>query len=469
MGIPFRAQMPAGPFSPAPTGPMGPRGPAVPNPLGWTPKALNLNKLKAGLLNPRNIRGFGIGGLIASMIAQWAVEQMNMHLALWLNGFSLVRICDPTKGMDTWTTSSTLPACLTGTGAGLPPRALPAYVGSLPGPNYPYIRFLGLNVVTPFGAKFYKESRDYAVVPAGGSGSRPRPHYSPVNTPRFAPPRAGALAPPGFVPIAVKPYPVWAGNPPGVPGVDSGNGLPGGRTGGVSSGVIPGVPSRPEDRPWRWEFPPFAPAKPITAVPIPDVRAPPLPGQREVKVGANTRAGQLFFGLMKAREAVSEMDDFVEVLFRSLPKGTQSRYGDDMGSMILGLYENLDKFDFRLAMRNLIANQLEDEIIGRSYMSMRGSARRAVWGDHMGSLGTVNGPGFEEFAKAVSQAAGDAADAMMGYDPGGPRHRIDRAFRADQEERRKALLNRLKAAGLYKPGKSPSSSPRGQSRPSGSS
>lgn len=457
MGLPFRAHAPAFPGGSAPTGPWGPRSPLRPViPLGWTPKPVSLAALRSAAYRGALTygRSFGVGLWVGSMIAEWAIDLSNMYLALFLNGLTLTRICDPQKGMDTWT-AGTLTACLTSTGAGLPPRALPAYVAGLGPSSTVNIRFLGLNVVTPFNAKFYKESRDYGLVPHVVLTPRPRPHYSPVAPIPIAPPRAGALAPPGRVPWSVRPWPVWAGNPAGVPGVTSGNGVPGAMPGGRSWGVSPGIPgvsARPDAPAWQWAWDGSGVQTPSR--PIPAVRALPAPGTREVKIGANTRAGQLFFGLMKARETVSEVDDFVTSLFRSLPKATQKRYEKNMGEMLLALYENMDLFDFRLALRNLIANQIEDEIIGRSYMSMRGAARNAVWGNTMGSLGPVNGPGFDDFVTAVSDAASLAADGLMGYE-NGPEHRIDKQNRKDREERRRALMERLRKAGLVPSAKSP--------------
>lgn len=425
MPIPFRGHAPAFP-GPAPTGPWGPSipRPTVPGGLAaWRPSPAALRGAAGRILSPRNLRNFGVGGMIGSLLADYAIMQANAHLALWLNGFVVARVCDPKKGMDGWFSSYELSTCLTDTGGGVSPRALPAYVGGL-GPNPGiFIRFVGLNIETPFGARFYAESRDYAIPTFVGEGPRPRPFFGPI-IPVLAPPRVGALAPPGSVPYGVRPWPVWGGQAPPGTGVDGGYAPPG-VGGGVQDSVIPG-------RPISWEFPSVPGVRPVTPA-VPGVRAVPVPGTRETKVGVNTPAGQLFLSLMRAREAVSEFDDLVETMFKALPKSVQRSYGKDLGSMSLALWENWDRMDFKLWLRNLAANHLEDELIGR-FFQMKAAARNAVWGNHMGSLGT-NGPGFEDFTKAVSEMVDQLADDFFGE--GSDEHPEDRIARLDRERRRR--------------------------------
>lgn len=375
--------------------------------------------------------------MVGSLIAQWAADQAVMYFALWLNGMTVVRECDPTAGSMSWFSSFSLDTCRTGTGAGVEPRALPGYIAGLGAPPHPYIRMLGIQTITPFGAIFCKEGKDYGIVPYAIPGPRPRPWFGPIAFP-FAPPGVSPVARPGRVPFNVRPWPVWAGSPPR-PGVDGGYAPPGVGAGGERDSTIP--------PPWSWAWDPSRPIAPPQNPPV--ARAVPQPGTKETKVGANTAAGQMFFALMRAKEAVSEMEDFVEAMYKALPRATQRRYSKDLGSMLLALYENWDSFDFKLFFRNLLANQIEDEIIGRAFFGLKGKARDAVFGNSMGALPGGH-TGLKEFARAVADAVSASVNPFFGYGDKAE-HRLDRLNREDREKRARDILRRMKAAGLTDP------------------
>lgn len=438
MSLPFRAQAPA--F--AGTGSYGPWGPraagAGSNPLlkGWKPaaRAAAAGALRGG--GPINWRfiGAGTGGLIAGLLADYAINATNAYLALWLNGLTHERTCS-VGAMVTWFSSTSMTNCLSATGPGNNLRSMPAAVAAA-SPTTKF-RFL-----MPYNLVFSRETDGYGVVPVAG-GVRPRPFYAPFPLVGVAAhPVAGvdAIARPGTVPYGRRPWPVWAGARP---------------VGAVGGNAIPDSP----DRAWYppvpgtgWTINPGTGVRPMNPT-APIARAVPRPGVRETKVGANTPAFQMFVALMKAKEAVSEVEDFVVTMFKALPKPTQSRYdGNNMGSMVLALIENWDDMDFRLWFRNLLQNHLEDEIIGRVWFGLRGKARDAFFGDSIGSLGEVGTADFKAFAKAVSKETDAWVNEWFGY-TGKARHwqdqqRIDDAGKSRAERDRKqkisdSLRNRL--------------------------
>lgn len=96
----------------------------------------------------------------------------------------------------------------------------------------------------------------------------------------------------------------------------------------------------------------------------------PRPGKREAKVMANNRAAALLvFG------AVTEFGDFVGAIHDALPKeARRSRTWRDkdgkwhrarIDSQLRDIYANLDKVDWYEALVNLVANEVEDRLIGK--------------------------------------------------------------------------------------------------------
>lgn len=439
--LPFRGQTPSFPRT-------APR--PVPSPLpgfqgkglaGYVPapvKRLASTRLGQAILRPANLRGAHAGLFISSLALEWAVTRANALLILYLNGLTMLRTCSR-KGMDTFTIAATAGPCLTSTGGGLRLSQLGAVVAAASPTDV--IKMLGVDVITPFLAVFYIESRTYSIaaIPANAS-ARPRPFYGPMRFP-FAPPRIGSVARPREVPFNVRPWPVWASAVPVGAGVSGGSSSTNTTlgSGAATSVAHPGrsfdfiVRPGAQTRTGRG-------ARAIT-------RAPPAPRTKETKVGANTVAGQMFFALMRAKEVVSEVGDFVEALFRALPRATQKRYAKDMGSMGLALWENWDRFDFKLAFRNLLANHLEDEIIGRTFFPARAATRNRMFGNRMGSTGPVNNPFFEAYTQRVNAFADATVNPWLGY---GTRaeHRLDREARLERDRasaarrRQRALTTR---------------------------
>lgn len=246
-------------------------------------------------------------------------------------------------------------------------------------------------------------TRVYQVV--GSLPRRERPFYGvapPANVWARAPISvAGRWSPPGRVPFDVRPWPVGKhGNPP------------------VGPSPVPDEPSVPGIQGMRWTWASFGQrAQTENIRDLEGVRDVAKPWEKEVKIGANTAAGQFFFNLMKAREAVSELQDIVGVMFDSLPKHTQYRYGGAKASehdQLRAVFENLDRIDAGLFLKNLLANQIEDEIIGRTWMTARGKFRDALFGNTIGSTGPLATDAFKDYAKAVSDLSKMLADDILG-------------------------------------------------------
>lgn len=107
----------------------------------------------------------------------------------------------------------------------------------------------------------------------------------------------------------------------------------------------------------------------------PEGSKPPGKGGREKKAKA---AGAALFGLL---DAMSEFGDIVDAIYEALPEKTKKRnpckrnefiidtagqYGISNADCKLGvLYRNWHKLDPALALRYLVANQIEDKVIGK--------------------------------------------------------------------------------------------------------
>lgn len=403
--LPIRARAPVFSPSSAPS-----RSVALPgfNAGAWRPAALRSGaggvrvlKLvpRLGRINP--------GWLLAAALSDLALRETTYALTMFLNGLALKQICVPLP-TDSFSGNS---ICSTGQARGEVMGKLPQFVQGLsPGANISFIGFTHYvgGVISPFNWRG-RVTQIYQVV-ASGAIPRPRPWYGPMPV---APGQVLVWSPttthlpPGRVPFDVRPLPVWAGvrgptAPSPTPDLPADTLRP---APGLGTGI-------------RWTFdgtnnPPRV--EPITR-PI-DARVLPRPNETEVKIGANTAAAQAFFAVMRAREQLSEFNDFVGVLFDSLPKHTQARYGGRNASdhqKMVAIAENIGKMDAQKFLHNLIANQIEDEIIGRTWFAGRAKLRNAVFGNRVGSLGEVANPLFKQYAKAVSDLSKGLADAIMG-------------------------------------------------------
>lgn len=334
------------------------------------------------------------------IVAEMLAREGQNWLTMWLNGLNFVRLCYPigTNGFG----ARTNPTCITNQSAITPMHRLPAYVQNwTPGT---YVALMGAMGIDATGAPRFASQSIWVVAGAGASG-KPRPYFGPLVP---APPvisYAATLARPGFVPRDVRPWPVWSvGSAPAAPSPVP---LDDSDTGGMRR-PAPGYGR------WEWAQPGTRPEV-ITRPETPAiVRSPPRTWEREVKIGANTPTARFFFALMQAREKVSELDDIVGVMFQALPANIRRRAGRSEHAQRVAVVEYFGQIDWQAFLRGMVANQIEDEIIGRTYFQARGATRNLLHGNQIGSMGPVNTPGFKEYSASVSDLAKMLANDMFG-------------------------------------------------------
>lgn len=426
MSIPMRIRNPV--FSPrAPASSV-----AIPGPWDtWRPTPLRLSKggVKVLQLVPRLGR-INPGWLVAGFLADLVLREAAYAAYLWLNGLTLQQYCFPLP-VACWSGGNT---CSTGQARGLPMAALPNQVaGMAPGGT---ISFLGFTNYVSGGVSW--RGRVQSIWVADGTnvgGRRARPFYTTVQRPTVTSVAATA-ARPGHVPYDVKPWPVGKlGNPP--------------------YGPQPTPEVEPMGRPApgvRWSYNGFG-SRPqvqrIDRVNTP-ARAVTRVTTNEIKIGANTQAGQFFFTLMRAREAVSEIMDIGDVLFQSLPYWTQRRYGGATASdhdKLRAVFENLGSIDAGLFLKGLVTNQIEDEIIGRTYIKTRGAVRNKLFGNQIGSLGPLVNDAFKAYSKHVSDLSKAITDQMFGEQS----HAAERDFNNLLWKTENALRDLRKSANQLRP------------------
>lgn len=134
----------------------------------------------------------------------------------------------------------------------------------------------------------------------------------------------------------------------------------------------------------------------------------------------------------------------------ALPWQTRARYGGANASdhdKLRALFENLEKMDAGLFLKNLIANQIEDEIIGRTWFAGRAKLRNQVFGDTIGSLGPVANEPFKRYAKHVSDLAKGITDGMFGQQDYAYDRRLGELLRSTEN----ALRDLRKSANQSRP------------------
>lgn len=391
--------------SPVFRGQTAPRSTAVPMPTfgpGWKPSRISINAAGRRVLQfgPRLTR-FNPATVIAGLVIEKVAREALQYYFMSMNGYSLVQYCDPFVSASRYT-GSPAGACVSATGqnAGNP---LSSLLSSPTAPG-PYIALIGPKAFVPTTSiPTWRTNSTWLASGVSVGGVRARPFFGPIAPPTWVPSVAAVHAPPRHVPWDVKPWPVWGkGNAPSAPSptpsLDTGE------------GPIPGI---------RWSWGGYG--QPARVQRVDRVNTPSRvvtrPMEREVKIGANTAAGQFFFNLMKAREAVSEIMDIFGVLFDALPKHTRARYGGATASdhdKMRAVFENLENIDAGLFLAGLVQNQIEDEIIGRTWFKARGDLRNKIFGDTIGSLGPVANGAFLAYATAVSDLAKGITDGIFG-------------------------------------------------------
>lgn len=173
---------------------------------------------------------------------------------------------------------------------------------------------------------------------------------------------------------AIEPNP----NSGGAPGGQSQTGTrraPGGATGRswgeVARGGAPAVEDYSKPPPGRDReiiVTPIGPAEATIAVSAPPAsRRPPARGEREKKFAGSYKAQRTIFGIVaRAKEDISEIQDFIEAIFESLPKRVQKTTRKTNGrktiqGMLETIYQNWDKIDWTQAAKNVVWEYFEDK------------------------------------------------------------------------------------------------------------
>ena len=142
--------------------------------------------------------------------------------------------------------------------------------------------------------------------------------------------------------------------------------------------VKPPPPKRPPERDIKFEWTPDRPPQWVSS---PPERKPPRPGEKEKKFQGSPEAVQkVFRGLSKLKEGASELDDFIDVFYNSLPKKYQSLTGRKTPQKKAEhVYKNFDKIDWNKWVEEFVENYLEDKVIGKALqLSDRAAKRRGA-------------------------------------------------------------------------------------------
>lgn len=416
MSIPIRAHLPPQMGRTAPRAIAA----AASGVTGWTPSPLTRGA--AGPIVVRNLPRLRVPNpawILAGFLTEAAANELTTFLTMWLNGLEFQRFCAPRLSAGFTGGKSN---CLTGQGPPTRMSQLPASVAA--GPDGDYRHIMGLSGVIAGVVLRYSTSQIWRIRATPSGQTRARPFYGPVVMPAPVISWAASQARPGHVPFDVRPWPVWS-TPRAVTAPSPG----------------PEVDDRLRPPPgwgrWEWDRPGQKPDIDVRPDAPPRTRAVPNSQTQEVKIGANTPTARFFFTLMQAREKVSELDDIVDVMFDALPKNIRRRTANTDHARRVAVAEYFSEIDWQAFLRGLVANQIEDEIIGRTYFQARGIMRNAVHGNQIGSMGPVATPGFKDYAKSVSELSEQIAHRMFGDTSREREDKVRKAmWRAERERRR---------------------------------
>ena len=107
-------------------------------------------------------------------------------------------------------------------------------------------------------------------------------------------------------------------------------------------------------------------------------RRPAGPNEREKKLNDSAAARVVFVGL-RALAAYSEVNDFIDVLHRALPKERQARGG--IRDRYEALWNNWRYVRWDAALAGYVQNEMEDQMVGRAMGRARQAAGAASGGD----------------------------------------------------------------------------------------
>lgn len=139
----------------------------------------------------------------------------------------------------------------------------------------------------------------------------------------------------------------------------------------------------------------------------PNTRRPPRRNEKEQKFKGSSGAARMIFGkLARGKEALTEMDDFIDNIFEALPKKTQKELKGRKTPQgkLKKIYDNFDKVDWEQAAKNIAKNYIEDKMMGRA---LREADRISD------ALGHKSRLGARDLAKQGGKAFSDIADQII--------------------------------------------------------
>nr|QJB20625.1 MAG: hypothetical protein [Microvirus sp.] len=139
----------------------------------------------------------------------------------------------------------------------------------------------------------------------------------------------------------------------------------------------------------------------------PNTRRPPKRNEKEKKFQGSSGAARMIFGkLARAKEAATEIDDFIDNIFEALPKKRQKELKGRKTpqAKLKKVYDHFDEVDWEEAAKNWAKNYIEDKMMGRA---LREADRISD------ALGHKSRLGARDLAKQGGKAFSDIADQII--------------------------------------------------------
>lgn len=112
--------------------------------------------------------------------------------------------------------------------------------------------------------------------------------------------------------------------------------------------------------------------------------------------------------LARFKEAMTELDDFIDNLFEALPKGIQKKLKGRKTPQdkIAHIYKNWDKMDWEQAAKNIAKNHIEDKLMGRALKAADKLSDKLGYKSRLGvrDLAKKAGPSFSKIADKIVDA-----------------------------------------------------------------
>lgn len=139
----------------------------------------------------------------------------------------------------------------------------------------------------------------------------------------------------------------------------------------------------------------------------PNTRRPPRRNEKEKKFEGSSRAAkQIFKWVARGKEAITEVDDFIDSIWNALPKARRkkSKGRKTPQKKIKDIYDGWDEIDWEEAAKNVSKNWIEDKIVGKALKKANEISDK---------LGYKSRLGVRDIAKGVGKSASDVAGKIV--------------------------------------------------------